>query len=667
MSANFPTTREEAGLGSGPLQIGDKWKYKTIEYTWTNTPNGTNIWTSQVTTAGGGGDASDVTYKYPASSCTRTVQSRLEDRFSLADFCPQSDATAAVQAALEHATATGKTMYVPTGTYTIHQPILVTLDKNLSVVCEGDVVFNTPSTFPAGNKLFDFVKDSGEGASFNWQGGEIDGSFMPNRPANTAPDLMTVRGPKIKDSTIKGVFFVNNRTPATGTAGDSGLYLAQGETYLVTDCTFLGAMDAGLYVSGLPGESDKNCIIQNNVFVQCKDVAIISKRNFEQHIITNNIVENCRSGIIIGGAADGDKNPGKHAIISNNFVTRCSYASIEARASNSTVITGNVVEDFGFSINDGRIVTSANARAIAVRGSSGCNVSNNNIYMSEDYENALDDLSGDADDHIPAGDPKQFGILITGEADEESNAVFPSRFNHIYSNNIVHVPYAICEADHYSTYNSYGFNAIADEQVRVRISDKNPDNTPLTQPSLVIDTHVDAGTVTTSFQRDKVFEILSLTGQRKAGIGVYGEIRTTDMIGQYQGFDSSIEIKDGSFEIMRRPRPDNDDDTVNPVRGFIDFKDEQPELPGTEDRDCRIAQVVNDDDTADLVLTAKNGEVKVQGISTASPVITEAVLESRLAALTARIAQLEADHASMMGTDTTDSSDTNTGGGYGSY
>ena len=685
MSANFPQNREEAGLGSGPLQVGDEWQYKTVEYTWQLSPNGTGFWTSKVTAGGGGGDASDITYKYYASSCTRTVERRLADRFSLADFCPLADdATAAVQQALDHATATGKTMYVPAGTYTIHDNILVELDKNLSVVCEGDVVFNTPSdkSFPAGKKLFDFVKDSGEGASFNWQGGEIDGSFMPNRQANTAPDLMTVRGEKIKDSTVKGVFFVVNRNPATGTAGDTGLYLAQGETYLVTDCTFLGAIDAGLYISGTTAGAGKNCIVQNNLFVQCKDVAVISKREFEQHIITNNIVEGGRNGIVVGGEADGKYNPGKHAIISNNFCSRVVYSAIEARSSNSTVITGNVIEDFGFNINNGTIVPEPQARAIAVRGSTGCNVSNNNIYMSDDYQNALatlDDEGGSltleelADKYVPGPDAVSdrvgYGILIQGSRDQEdidgdgntnNNPPFLSRFNHIYSNNIVHVPYAICEADHYSTYNSFGFNAIADEQVRVRISIEEPDGDALTQPSLVIDTHVDDGSVSYSFFRKKVLDILLQTTQRAGGIAVDGDVRLTgdviaqgdvqaaNKLGQYDGFDSSIEMFGGGIEIKQTPRPDNQDGTTNYVRGYIDFKDGDP-LAG-EDRDCRIYQEAQLDGTDDLVLKSQSGVVRViKQNGTASEVVTEASLETRLAALTARIAQLEADHSTMMG------------------
>ena len=47
MSVNFPTDRPGAGLGSGPLQQGDSWRFGSIEYTWVITPDGTGIWSSK--------------------------------------------------------------------------------------------------------------------------------------------------------------------------------------------------------------------------------------------------------------------------------------------------------------------------------------------------------------------------------------------------------------------------------------------------------------------------------------------------------------------------------------------------------------------------------------------------------------------------------------------
>mgnify|MGYP003132947445 CR=1 FL=1 len=48
MSANFPTNRQEAGLGSGPLQEGDQFVYNSIAYTWVLSPDGNSgAWSSK--------------------------------------------------------------------------------------------------------------------------------------------------------------------------------------------------------------------------------------------------------------------------------------------------------------------------------------------------------------------------------------------------------------------------------------------------------------------------------------------------------------------------------------------------------------------------------------------------------------------------------------------
>ena len=48
MSANFPTNREEAGLGTGALQQGDQFIYNSIAYTWVLSADGTSgAWSSK--------------------------------------------------------------------------------------------------------------------------------------------------------------------------------------------------------------------------------------------------------------------------------------------------------------------------------------------------------------------------------------------------------------------------------------------------------------------------------------------------------------------------------------------------------------------------------------------------------------------------------------------
>ena len=47
MAVDFPNNRPEAGLGTGPLQEGDSWRFNSIEYTWVLSPDGTGMWSSK--------------------------------------------------------------------------------------------------------------------------------------------------------------------------------------------------------------------------------------------------------------------------------------------------------------------------------------------------------------------------------------------------------------------------------------------------------------------------------------------------------------------------------------------------------------------------------------------------------------------------------------------
>lgn len=50
MAINFPSNREEANLGTGPLEAGDEWSYNNIDYTYTFAPNNEPFWTAKLST-----------------------------------------------------------------------------------------------------------------------------------------------------------------------------------------------------------------------------------------------------------------------------------------------------------------------------------------------------------------------------------------------------------------------------------------------------------------------------------------------------------------------------------------------------------------------------------------------------------------------------------------
>lgn len=47
MAINFPSNREEIGLGSGPLQPGDIWINNKVQYMWIVSPDGTGAWSAR--------------------------------------------------------------------------------------------------------------------------------------------------------------------------------------------------------------------------------------------------------------------------------------------------------------------------------------------------------------------------------------------------------------------------------------------------------------------------------------------------------------------------------------------------------------------------------------------------------------------------------------------
>lgn len=51
MAINFPSNRDEAGLGTGPLEEGDEWSYNNIDYTYTFSPDSTGLWSAKIASA----------------------------------------------------------------------------------------------------------------------------------------------------------------------------------------------------------------------------------------------------------------------------------------------------------------------------------------------------------------------------------------------------------------------------------------------------------------------------------------------------------------------------------------------------------------------------------------------------------------------------------------
>lgn len=316
------------------------------------------------------------------SSASRSLKNRFADTVNVKDFGAVGDGvtddTAAIQAAFVKSGATGQKLYVPTGIYNLSNTIAWQISNGFQIECAAGVVFKATSSFPVDNKFFYPSATSGSN-KFIWQGGTLDGRLMPARGSG-APDLLYIATPNIQNVCIEKAIFICNDT-RSGSAGDSCLFLAEGENYTITGCTFQGAVDSAIYTSGNQLQTTgKDCVVTNNFFVEC-NVGYIAKRLFLNQIVSNNILERCNAGIVVGGQADDTLLPGSKTIIANNILSRIHTAAIESRIAVSSVITGNRIEDYGINAAN----TSVSGYGILLQGSSHCVVSNNVIYYTDTF------------------------------------------------------------------------------------------------------------------------------------------------------------------------------------------------------------------------------------------------------------------------------------------
>jgi len=288
--------------------------------------------------------------------------------------------TAAIQAAFAAAGAKGAVVIVPPGTYLLGSTVVWPITAGFSVQCSEGAIFKGAATMAETDKMFRPTASTGS-QSFVWEGGTIDGRLRPAFVSG-APDMLSIATPNIENVTINRVTFISNNTRA-GTAGDSILFLAEGEDYRVTNCRFVGAVDAALYVSGNnPQTTGRRLVAYGNTFEQC-NVGIISKRRFEDHSIFGNFLLECTFGIVIGGEGDPALMPGYKAVVLGNVLRRCT-TSIEARIADGTVIASNRIEDWGIG-SDGTTVFATGA--ITLAGSDKCVVTGNVIVSPNVTQN----------------------------------------------------------------------------------------------------------------------------------------------------------------------------------------------------------------------------------------------------------------------------------------
>lgn len=308
--------------------------------------------------------------------------------FNVKDFGAAGDGATDDTAAINAATnamlaAGGGTVYFPDGDYLITD----TLGYNDIVpyaefrLADGATLVGS-SSMAAADKMFYVLytgSDPGYKARFKFSGGKFDGRDRPATPgSSSAPDLMNVNSRYMDHVEIRDVYFLNN-DDQTGTAGDSCLFVASCENIIITGCHFIGAVDAGIYLSADSTQTyGENCIIQNNFFQYCQSVGLISKRTFRRYIATSNFFKNCNNGVATG-SADTVRLPGIDLVIANNHFYEVTRPIMVEWADGATV-TGNHIVDPFIRLSDGAIVGET---AILIDGSSNCSIIGNTIQCRD--------------------------------------------------------------------------------------------------------------------------------------------------------------------------------------------------------------------------------------------------------------------------------------------
>ena len=279
-----------------------------------------------------------------------------------------------LSAALTFASENKLALRIPPGTYLLGDTLSWPMQGDLSVDARG-ARFVAASDFPQDRKLVQ-PATTGTPARLQWQGGVFDGQAMPAR-ATGAPDLFYVPGPFSVH--ISQADFITNAT-RSGTAGDSHIFLAEGEDYWIEDCRFTGAADSAIYISGdNSGTKGRRARVTGCTFAECSG-SVIFKREFEDIQVSGNTFVSCVNGVTVGGEVDSVTGllTASRAVVSGNLfrdVTR----PIEARIADGTIITANRIEDHGDALAEAGIV---------IAGSSGCIVTDNWIKRTKAGANA---------------------------------------------------------------------------------------------------------------------------------------------------------------------------------------------------------------------------------------------------------------------------------------
>ena len=325
-----------------------------------------------------------------------------------------TDDTAALKAWLE----AGGELYAPAGTYLVdvqagNDGVRADLSSNINVVCHPDAIFK------GGNGLdYDMIQlradpntyAAGAETDVFWTGGQLDMRVMATSTSvpsggATGPgpggqgtsgitDGLSIRGQvgdnygfrKVQVRNVR--FFADAPGPNAhwqNAGGDSGIFIAGTQHQDVSDCTFFGCRDLGIYGSGvstgitIPGSS---AVFRNNVFIGCY-YGVSMKRDMDNIVMLGNIGINC--GGLCAAAHAATPRGGANNIFANNIGTNCGYV-VNIKLCSEISVYGNAAYNVGHLDKNGNAFTSSpfnNENALScvqVEGSYNCDIANNTVH-----------------------------------------------------------------------------------------------------------------------------------------------------------------------------------------------------------------------------------------------------------------------------------------------
>ena len=278
-----------------------------------------------------------------------------------------TDDTAAIQAAIDHVSATGTygTVIIPpsSGEYIftqIQNKAKVTLLGTGGVLKLKDNTANDVSAnfYPVYNLTGDEV---------TYDGLIIDGNSANNTLYNVC-DSITCTG---EGSIVRNCKLLD--------AADSGITFSRAARGQCINNYIKGAKDAGIYVNNTSETSDdiQGAVISGNICEDCDYGGINLKRSTGYVVVTNNTISNCGNGFTVEDFGTGSGGNPSHLLIANNLCKDIGYnfRTLSPAPSES----GLIVQLSKYCVVSGNKFVNVSGQVFVLDGAQYCSVTGNNF------------------------------------------------------------------------------------------------------------------------------------------------------------------------------------------------------------------------------------------------------------------------------------------------